>query len=160
MYRMRVPAMHVDWHSVLGFNIMKRRFCLSSLFAQEPSYCGIHPQGDPARREDWGIVPFVVAELLARVAAAAGSGRSYLVTLSVVELYGEQLRDLLAAPGKHALNTLSPFYKPLWSSGSLCGCFHRPDCDEAGRRCPSPHATEGSFRAGCKTSARICHRLR
>lgn len=76
----------------------------------------MHPQGDPARREDWGIVPSVVAELLARVAAAAGSGRSYLVTLSVVELYGEQLRDLLAAPGKHALNTLLTFEEPLWSS--------------------------------------------
>ncbi len=66
----------------------------------------LRAQGNPARRADWGLVPFAAAELLARVAAAAGSGRSYLITLSVVELYGEHLRDLLAGPG-------TPFYHPM-----------------------------------------------
>ena len=44
-------------------------------------------------------MPCAVAELLARVAAVAESGRSYLITLSVVELYGDQVHDLLAGPG-------------------------------------------------------------
>lgn len=65
----------------------------------------LRAQGNPARRADWGLVPFAAAELLARVAAAAGSGRSYLITLSAVELYGEHLRDLLAGPG-------TPFHHP------------------------------------------------
>ena len=56
-------------------------------------------QGNPARRESWGIVPFAVAELLARMAAMANLGRSYLITLSVVELYGDHVHDLLAGPG-------------------------------------------------------------
>ena len=44
-------------------------------------------------------MPFAVAELLARVAAVAESGRSYLITLSVVELYGDTVHDLLTGPG-------------------------------------------------------------
>ncbi|KAK9843772.1 hypothetical protein WJX81_005762 [Elliptochloris bilobata] len=59
-------------------------------------------QGNPARREDWGIVPFVTAELLARVGATADSGRSYLITLSAVELYGDHVHDLLAGTGAAA----------------------------------------------------------
>ena len=49
-------------------------------------------------------MPFAVAELLARVAAAAESGRSYLITLSVVELYGDTMHDLLTGPGALSLN--------------------------------------------------------
>lgn len=44
-------------------------------------------------------MPFAVAALLARVAAVAESRRSYLITVSVVELYGERAHDLLAGPG-------------------------------------------------------------
>eukprot|EP00891_Asterochloris_glomerata_P007211 jgi/Astpho2/7211/e_gw1.00113.161.1_t len=49
-------------------------------------------------REDWGLIPFAVDELLRRIGQA--SAGSYLVTLSYVELYREQLTDLLAHPGR------------------------------------------------------------
>ena len=61
--------------------------------------CSLQMEGcGLADREDWGLIPFAVDELLRRIGQA--SAGSYLVTLSYVELYREQLTDLLANPGR------------------------------------------------------------
>ena len=66
--------------------------------ALNPS-CPLQMEGSGlADREDWGLIPFAVDELLRRVGQARAG--SYLVTLSYVELYREQLTDLLSHPGK------------------------------------------------------------
>ena len=63
------------------------------------SICPLQMEGcGLADREDWGLIPFAVDELLRRIGQA--SAGSYLVTLSYVELYREQLTDLLANPGR------------------------------------------------------------
>ena len=51
-------------------------------------------RGPLEQRDDWGVVPFVLEEVLKR--ASSDSNRQFLVSLSCVELYCEQLFDLLA----------------------------------------------------------------
>ncbi|KAK9813047.1 hypothetical protein WJX72_008000 [[Myrmecia] bisecta] len=55
-------------------------------------------EGSIDRRCDWGLIPFVVEEILHRVEESRDG--NFLVSLSYVEFYKEQLHDLLVDCGK------------------------------------------------------------
>ena len=55
-------------------------------------------EGSLANPLDWGLVPYALDKILRQ--ASNSSDRSFLVTVSYVELYCEQLYDLLAPPNR------------------------------------------------------------
>ena len=63
-------------------------------------------EGSLASPLEWGLVPYALDEILRQ--ASKSSDRSFLVTVSYVELYREQLYDLLAPPrrGRFAQSNL------------------------------------------------------
>ena len=53
-------------------------------------------EGSLASPLEWGLIPYALDEILRQ--ASNSSDRSFLVTVSYIELYREQLYDLLAPP--------------------------------------------------------------
>jgi hypothetical protein len=111
---------------------------------------------------DPGLMPRAVRELFAGLKAGVGEGREYLVRVSYVELYNEEIRDLLSTgPGGERLSVgdhpdmgawspprVSPlpsppprcyggFFLPGWLWECGCKWRHRfPACCCAGLCCP------------------------
>ena len=62
-------------------------------------------EGSLPTRSTWGLVPFVVEECLFRLSAAteASATKRFLLTLTYLEVYNEEVYDLLRPDGGRPL---------------------------------------------------------